>query len=135
MNKASLLLLGTLLPLGGCGDSCENRWVQEHVNADHKVVIFQRSCGATTGYSTHVSLLKPAQDARGTGNVFIADDNRGRAQPTYWGGPWVSVQWTKDGLLIRHDKEARIFKAEERLGTTNIWFEPADRPNMELKRE
>lgn len=44
------------------GNLCGNAPIEEVVspNGAHKVVVFQRSCGATTGDSTHVSIL-PAE--------------------------------------------------------------------------
>ncbi len=39
-----------------------------------KVVLFERNCGATTGFSSHISLLESDdQLANETGNIYVAD--------------------------------------------------------------
>jgi hypothetical protein len=41
-------------------DMCGNETLAEFLSLDgaQKMVLFERSCGATTGFSTHVSLLR-----------------------------------------------------------------------------
>ena len=47
------------LSLSGCVDLCENEIKTEVASPDEtkRAVIFERSCGATTPFSTHVSVL------------------------------------------------------------------------------
>ena len=43
-------------------------------NKKYKAIIFQRDCGATTGFSTQISIVKTISKlANESGNIFIAD--------------------------------------------------------------
>src|SRR5882757_3734258 len=71
-----------LLSRAHWGFECENSLLGEYVSPDgtRKIVVFERSCGATTGFSTQASLLKSDQALPTTaGNLYIADDNHGAA--------------------------------------------------------
>ena len=48
-------------------------------------VLFDRHCGATTGFTTQVSVVESDKTPFGKGNVFIAD---GGTKAAKWGGPW-----------------------------------------------
>ena len=85
---------------------------------------FERSCGATTGFSTQVSLLGTNEEATTSGNLFIADTDHGKAPGGPGGGPKVSAEWRgSDTLLIRHHPNARVFKAEKALHGVVVFFE------------
>ncbi len=98
---------------------CKNEIVSEIPSPDKtlKVVIFQRDCGATTGFSTQISMLPisgslPDAD----GNIFVADTNHGRARSAVWGGPEAKVKWeTSRKLIIEHQIMARVSKAEKQI--------------------
>jgi hypothetical protein len=98
---------------------CENEIVSEIPNPDKtlKVVIFQRSCGATTGFSTQISGLQISRSLPDDdGNIFVADTNHGRARNAAWGGPEAKVYWeTSRKLVIEHQIMARVFKAEKQI--------------------
>jgi hypothetical protein len=90
-----------------------------------KLVVFQRSCGATTGFSTQASLLSPdVKLADEIGNAFIADTDHGIAPSGAGGGPELRFQWAdpKD-LLLQHHVTARVFKAERHLKDTDVKYE------------
>jgi len=95
---------------------CKNQIVSEIPSPDKllKVVIFERSCGATTGFSTQISLLPLSRSLPDdVGNIFAADTDHGRAPRAAWGGPDVQVTWTSNhNLRIQYHQAARIFKAE-----------------------
>ncbi len=83
MRSAAIVLAIALAMMGGgtaCG-LCGNTFIAEHLSPDsaHEVIVFERSCGATTGFSTHVTLVETLPERGvtpiGTGNVLIADDN------------------------------------------------------------
>jgi hypothetical protein len=78
-----------------------------------KAVVFERNCGATTGFSEQVSLLASgARLPNRGGDTFVADGDHGAAP----GGPQVQAVWTDDGhLLIKHHPRARIFHAKKRV--------------------
>ena len=55
---------------------CGNEIFQEVYSPDneYKAVVFQRDCGATTGFSTQISILKaPAKLPNESGNIFAMD--------------------------------------------------------------
>jgi len=78
----------------------------------YKAVVFQRDCGATTGFSTQISVLKMNKKVPNkSGNLFIADTNYGDAPAASWGGPQVEVAWkNNNSLIIRHHLKTKIFK-------------------------
>lgn len=68
--------------LGGCNDFlCGNEVIRrlDAPDGKHSAVLFQRDCGATTGFSTQISILDVGEDPSGGGNAFIADGGRGAA--------------------------------------------------------
>jgi hypothetical protein len=66
-------------------------------NGKYKVIVFQRDCGATTGFSTHISIIKSSTPLRNQhGNVFQADGYPG----------WFSkkITWEDDQhVIIEHN--------------------------------
>ena len=86
------LFLGALFA-AGCSDLCGNEQLaqKKSPSGDLKVVVFQRSCGATTGYSIQSSILESDEELRnGPGNLFVVDENA-------YGRP--SIDWTGDRAL------------------------------------
>jgi len=124
----AVLLIGYLFygfykfSVGGC----ENEIVSEIPNPDKtlKVVIFQRSCGATTGFSTQISVLQISKSLPDdSGNIFVADTNNGRARSAAWGGPEAKVYWeTSRKLVVEHQIMARVFKAEKQINGVAIEY-------------
>jgi hypothetical protein len=108
---------------GGCG----NDLVKEirSPGGKMKAVVFQRDCGATTGFSTQVSLLSSNGSLPNDGgNLFIATTDHGNAPAGAWGGPIVEISWTDDAnVVLRYDKRASLSKREESLGGVNIHYE------------
>ena len=98
---------------------CGNQIVSEIPSPDRmfKAVIFQRDCGATTGFSTQVSVLRISTSLPDdSGNIFVADTNHGRARSAAWGGPEAKVYWENSRkLIIEHQIMARVFKAEKQI--------------------
>ena len=134
--KVAVLVVGSAagIALGGVGllaywvrDMCANSIVAEYGSPDGtaKVVVFERDCGATTGFSTQASLLAPnTQVTSGGGNLFVADTDHGRAPSGPQGGPEVRVRWdSSEAIVIGHDHRARVFKAEQRLGSVNVRYD------------
>ncbi|HEX9787370.1 MAG TPA: hypothetical protein VGB09_05050 [Candidatus Binatia bacterium] len=107
---------------------CRNQILAESVSPDgsKKFVVFQRSCGATTGFSTQASLLSvdaTLPDEK-PGNVFAADTDHGVAPSGAGGGPELRSHWAAPNhLVIQHHVAARVFKAEKRLKDTEIKYE------------
>jgi len=132
------LLLVAFLEFG----MCVNEVVSTVPSPDrrHHAVIFQRDCGATTDFSTQVT-LDPLFLSRplGVGNVWIADAGRDEAPRAQWGGPEVSIAWTSPtNLRLLHHPRARIFRAEPTVGNIEIAYgyleEKTQTPNKALER-
>jgi len=109
------------------GDLCGNTIVAEALSPDqrHKAVVFQRDCGAATGFSTQVSLMA-AKDALPdeSGNVFTADSNRGAVPISAAGGPVVQVRWASGrALVITHHAGARVFKQKNSVSGVAVAYE------------
>ena len=100
---------------------CGNDLVREYVSPDggKKVVVFQRSCGATTGFSTQASLLEAnAAFPWRAGNLFAADLMNVTAPAAPWGGPDLQVHWEgSNKVTLQRDPKARVwFCASQVLG-------------------
>ena len=109
-----------VLPAGGCSlFVCENNVVSEAMRpgGPYRAVTFIRNCGATTAFSTHVSILgiKRFSDSE-TGNVFIGEGGD-TSQPR------VSVRWVdRDVLEISDLGITEVFKAEPRWDSIQIEY-------------
>jgi len=106
---------------------CGNETLAEFVSPDQakKIIVFQRNCGATTGFSTQASLVAINEKLRNQGgNVFAADTNRDAAPSAIRGGPELRVRWEgRNRLLLQHHLKARVFKAERHVDEIQIRYE------------
>jgi len=113
MHRLSIACL-LLLTLSGCAP-CANDVISESASpgGTHKIVIFSRSCGATTGSNTQASLLKKREALPNEGgNMFILDHGEATAE-------WRSNK----EILVRADSGARFFKKESALNGVTIVYE------------
>jgi len=86
--------------------------------------MFQRDCGATTGFSTQISILESGDQLAGSGNTFRADDDHGAARTGAWGGSWAEMNWlSKDQLLIRYAAHSRLFEQDADVSGVEIIYE------------
>lgn len=89
---------------------CGNEIFNEAVAPDKKLkaVLFQRDCGATTGFSTQISLLASGnklEDDDG-GNIFIADGHpRDHAIELTWRSPHKLIIGNTSGLQPKKKKD------------------------------
>lgn len=120
------LAVASFAVCSSCAD-CANRVIAEAVSPGKGVraVVFERNCGATTGFSTQVSLIRgPSGSPRGKGNLFIADDNHGGVPVDLHGTLPVKAVWTSDrDLTIRYPSGARVFLSKEALLGVRIKYE------------
>jgi hypothetical protein len=88
-------------------------------------VVFQRDCGATTGFSSQVSLHRTwLPRGNSSGNVFVSDTNLGEAPSGIGGGPEVNLKWqSANELIISHHAKARTFLTEPQWGSVKINYE------------
>ncbi|MES9993823.1 MAG: hypothetical protein ABW098_17880 [Candidatus Thiodiazotropha sp.] len=96
-----------------CGNQIIDTY--ELPKANVHVVVFQRDCGATTGFSTQISLLEIGQDlANKSGNIFSADTDHGKAPSVEGGGPEVRVEVVSGShIKIFHHPKARVFNNQK----------------------
>ena len=116
----------TTILLASCISSdCGNQILQDVASPDGRrhAVVFNVDCGATTGFSTRVSLLTKGRTVDNGGNVFVVDSDHGNAPAGPGGGPSVTVRWLdKRTLEVRYDGRARIFAREIRHDDTDIRY-------------
>ncbi len=123
--KACLPMLA-LLALSGCSDACQNTVASSNLSPNDTLaaVLFQRDCGATTGFSTQISILRPDDKPTGGGNAFIADDDHGAARVGSWEGSWAEARWlAPDHLLIRYAAKSRLFKRRDSVAGVKITYQ------------
>jgi len=93
-----------------------------------KASVWVRDCGATTDFSTQVSIL----DADGpsdsdSANVLVVDGDHGRAPVGSRGGPEVRVRWESDTVLVvAYHRSARVFRSAPKVGHVAITYEKFD---------
>ena len=113
---ANLSYLAVAMALLSCTSPCRNSIINQTAspNGAWKAVVFQRDCGATTGFTTQVSILSASESLPETkGNAFTADTDHGKAASGPGGGPSVQVRWISDvEMEISHDSNARVFTRE-----------------------
>ena len=101
----------------GCSMPAKNTVIQEipSPSGNLKAIVFERNAGATTSFSTQISIIQASETLKNDGgNTFIADCDHGKAPRASWGGPAVLVEWIDDKTLsITHHPDARVFKSEE----------------------
>lgn len=105
--SGSLILIALLT--SGCSSACENQVVDRITSPDNNKVlyIFERDCGATTDFVTHVAVLarSAAFDSDTVGNVFVADSNRGKVKFT------VRAKWISPSAIeIAYPSGSRVYK-------------------------
>ena len=87
--------------------------------------MFMRECGATTDFTTQVSV--DPWFFQSTGNAFVADAYNGGTRGS-WGGPWASISWVgPNRLLVTYDKQARIFDKNRSVRGVQIDYQPVHR--------
>ena len=108
-------------------DPCSNTLLSSTPSPDghHKLVVFERSCGASTGFSTQASLIDADGDLdKEGGNALVADTDHGKAPSGPGGGPEVHVRWEGAGTVVLSVHPAsQIFKSESRVDGVEIRLE------------
>lgn len=116
--------------VGACSDACRDRAVVTELapGGSQRAVLFQRDCGATSGFSSQVSVTAVDATVSGLGNAFVADTDYGRAKAAGWGGPWLELRWiSPQRLLIRYDKAARVFTRQDDVPGVKVDYEAVAR--------
>ena len=117
-----------------CVDPCGNEVISEQYspNREFRAVVFQRDCGATTGFSAQVSVLAAKQrfltegswlQSTKPGNVFVADTGHGNAPSGPGGGPDIRLVWIGPRQLrITHDKRARVSVRQKKIDIVDVEY-------------
>ena len=112
---------------GGGGGACGNLTVRALKSPDgiRTAVLFARDCGATTDFSTQLSIVPTAQQPKEGGNVFIADANHGAAATDARGALPVQLRWTSaTELAVSYPAAARVYKKETRVDGVTVSYAP-----------
>lgn len=86
----------------GCEDTtCETLFSPDR---SHKIILYARNCGATTGFSTHIALAESDEDIDDGTTIFVADYNHGEANlhAVY---RWID----NESLELSYNRNARLF--------------------------
>jgi hypothetical protein len=110
---------------------CENEVVSAVDAPDGActAVTFVRSCGATTGFSTHVSVLPARKRTKpeGGGNAFVADRLSTQLGVGQRGDIPVKLHWTsRDRLAIEYPKGVRVFNAAAQVDGVRIEYKESE---------
>lgn len=113
-----IFVLAGLFMMFVAEDMCGNEIYQEifSPNAEYKVVVFERSCGASTGFSTQVSILaKQKKLSNNSGNVFIAEGRPSELN--------LYISWSdNDTLIINDTSNLKVYHASESVHNIKILY-------------
>jgi hypothetical protein len=111
-----LVVIGTLIVLNGCEAGCasEVASIIESPRGGHVAVVFNRNCGATTGFNTQLSILAKGNAVpRDAGNALIAD-----------GSLSLGVRWVSESqLVVSGHQGAKLFKQEKSVNGIAVSYE------------
>lgn len=109
------------------GDMCGNQTIEEVQSPDkkYKAVVFTRDCGATTGYSTQLSIIETSEQLENeTGNTFILSDKVGDGLTFDTGGARIEVNWTdENSLTVYFDSKTDFTKQETAIDNIKVSYE------------
>lgn len=115
MSKVFAILLLVSL-IAGCSDfGCGNEVAARTVSPTGKmdVVVYNRNCGATTGFNTQVSIVPAGQDPKGSGSVLVLD-----------GTAPLRVNWASEAAVTLSGLgSARVFHKAEQFKGVAISYE------------
>lgn len=88
--------------------------VDSSPDREHKVVVFQRDCGATSGFSTQISIIHSSEELKNeSGNIYIVDGHPRDVSP--------EVRWLSNSeLRIKRSLNGSEYKAELKWGFLNL---------------
>ncbi len=98
---------------------CSNEVFRQVDSPDkkHKAVVFQRDCGATTGFSTQITVHKLNEYLENeAGNVLIA---KGHPNESGFELAWLN----STTLQIKNTKNAKQYKNEVKIGSVAVQYE------------
>lgn len=103
------------ISLSGCLSTCENEVASEIASPTGKLkaVVFERGCGATTGFNTQLSVIDAADDVPdAAGNAIVLD---GRVP--------LQIKWLSDDeILISGWNKKPIFKQKKLVNGVRLQY-------------
>jgi len=124
MIKQVLCATLASIALTACDAGCSNQTIRTVISPDKatKAILFERDCGATTDFTSQLSIFKMGATISGEGgNAFVADTNHGKTKDTDWHGPSLEIRWLDSHHLeVLYDSHARVFKKESSVGDVSI---------------
>ena len=111
MKIFGLLLL---LSIAGCSDMCGSQLLHalESPNGKLKVVSYLYDCGATTDFSTQVSILRTGESIESSGNVFVSKGKNN-----------IRFRWSSASeLIIGNTKGLETYKQEKEFDGVSITY-------------
>src|SRR3954469_19547777 len=89
----SVAMLCAVTGMGAC--LCGNTLIEKIPSPGGRLqaIVFNRDCGATTDFVTHVSVISTGGGYGDAGNIFIADANHNKAPRDARGGPLLTIRW------------------------------------------
>jgi len=125
-----VVLFILLLPLFGCSSDGRNSEISKVDSPDgqYYAVVFVRDEGATTDFSTQVSILRKGSILGGArGNVFTCDSDHGKAISLENHSYWLKATWTSPReLVIQYDQRVRVFKKNEKIMSIKVRYDPVE---------
>jgi len=109
-----LVVLALSLVISGCDVGCSNEVVSSisSPSGTANVIVFNRGCGATTGFNTQVSIVHAGAAPVGAGNTLILNDT----VP-------LKVQWLSESKLsISGLGSAQVFKQEQSVAGVSVAY-------------
>ncbi len=126
IGSFAVIGMAAIIGCSGCSN-CANHVVADATSptSNLRAVIFGRDCGATTGFSTQVSLIDlHAGTPAGKGNIFVADDNHGTVSLDANRTIPLKTSWTSDHhLIISYPGNARVFLKRSEYRGVRIAYE------------
>jgi hypothetical protein len=123
------LLCATCVTACGWSDPCGNsiRATAPSPSGRAKAVVFVRDCGATTGYSTQVSVLPARAEflsqptafrSTEAGNALVVGEELSVSTPANPGQ--LSVSWEGDALVLEYPAGLKVFTAPTSVARTTV---------------
>ena len=115
ISCTSTMLLCLSISLSACSPGCENEQIQSHSSpgGTRKAVVFQRNCGATTGFNTQISVISTGANLPEEASVLVVN---GKAP--------IKVQWKSEtSLSISELPSKEIIRQEREAEGVRITYE------------
>ena len=109
------VILPVLLLLSGCDSMCGSEPIHSQVspNGKMKAVVYDYDCGATTGFSTQVSIIDSDEEITSSGNILVVDGKRN-----------LNVKWLSDAeLLISNSTSHKTYKKIDVFGDVKVVYQ------------